>query len=408
MTEANSPPFLTRRQIREAEARGLRLGESGDVAPTESVDSTPTGSVSASSSSAPLISDTPGASRPRVATLPVPSVVTESVLAAAVPAPARPVVETYTATSPWAARPLAPLPVSTVREVTAPVQVVEEQSPGEPEEAFETVTGPITLPGRVEELGGQTFPVTIAPRGAKVRPVVHKTLGQRVMTWTVMVSAPLLFIGVSMPVNLFYRSVDVAPAIADDSVSDDPLAGQAFIVDSGSVDVQAISRESWSVTSYAEVLRSRYGGRSYNYTVGSGGAIRWPFPVAVPISSGFGTRIAPCRSCSSYHRGVDFLPGNGAPAYAMASGVVTQSEYSGGYGQHVYIEHQIGGQSVITVYAHLQRDSSPLRVGDAISVGDFVGLVGNTGQSTGPHLHFEVRVDGVYVDPFAYLTANAG
>jgi murein DD-endopeptidase MepM/ murein hydrolase activator NlpD len=91
----------------------------------------------------------------------------------------------------------------------------------------------------------------------------------------------------------------------------------------------------------------------------------------------------------------------------MADGVVTQSEFSGGYGQHVYIEHQVNGQSVMTVYAHLQADSSPLRVGDRVSVGDFIGLVGSTGTSTGPHLHFEVRVDGVYVDPFAFLTANA-
>ena len=252
-----------------------------------------------------------------------------------------------------------------------------------------------------------TFPVTIAPHAEKVRPVEHKTAGQRVLTWTVMVAAPLLFIGVSMPVNLFYTSDVAAPAIAfeDDGLDDE--FGQAFIVDSADPDISTINRESWSVTSYAEVLRTRYGGRSFNYTVNNAGPVRWPFPVAVPISSGFGNRIAPCRYCSSYHRGVDFVPGRGAPTYAMADGVVTQSEFSGGYGQHVYIEHQINGQSVLTVYAHLQKDSSPLRVGDQVSAGDFVGLVGSTGTSTGAHLHFEVRIDGVYVDPFAFLTANA-
>jgi hypothetical protein len=253
-----------------------------------------------------------------------------------------------------------------------------------------------------------TFPVTIAPQAKKSRPVEHKSAGQRALTWAVMVSAPLLFIGVSMPVNLFYSPDIASPAIAfEDDTSGDDAAGQAFIVDSADPDISTISRESWSVTSYTEVLRSRYGGRSFNYTVSNAGPIRWPFPVAVPISSGFGNRIAPCRYCSSYHRGVDFVPGRGAPTYAMADGVVTQSEFSGGYGQHVYIMHQINGQSVMTVYAHLQRDSSPLRVGDQVSVGDFVGLVGNTGTSTGAHLHFEVRIDGVYVDPFAFLTANA-
>jgi hypothetical protein len=254
-----------------------------------------------------------------------------------------------------------------------------------------------------------TFPVTISPKAEKVRPVEHKSGGQRALTWAVMATAPLLFIGVSMPVNLFYTSDIAAPAIAfEDDQSGEDEFGQAFIVDSADPDITTINRESWSVTSYAEVLRTRYGGRSFSYSVNNAGAIRWPFPTAVPISSGFGNRIAPCRYCSSYHRGVDFVPGRGKPTYAMADGVVTQSEFSGGYGQHVYIEHQINGQSVMTVYAHLQRDSSPLRVGDRVSVGDFVGLVGSTGTSTGAHLHFEVRIDGVYVDPFAFLTANAG
>jgi len=253
-----------------------------------------------------------------------------------------------------------------------------------------------------------TFPVSIAPQAEKARPVEHKSAGQRALTWTVMVAAPLLFIGVSMPVNLFYTPDLAAPAIAfEDEAEGSDEFGQAFIVDSADPDIKTINRESWSVTSYAEVLRSRYGGRSFNYSVNNAGPVRWPFPVAVPISSGFGNRIAPCRYCSSYHRGVDFVPGRGAPTYAMADGVVTQSEFSGGYGQHVYLEHQINGQSVMTVYAHLQRDSSPLRVGDQVSAGDFIGLVGSTGTSTGPHLHFEVRIDGVYVDPFAFLTANA-
>jgi murein DD-endopeptidase MepM/ murein hydrolase activator NlpD len=87
--------------------------------------------------------------------------------------------------------------------------------------------------------------------------------------------------------------------------------------------------------------------------------------------------------------------------------VVTASEFGGGYGQYVYLEHEINNRSVLTVYAHMQRNSSPLRVGDEVEVGDFIGLVGNTGTSTGPHLHFEVRIEGDYVDPFAWLKENA-
>lgn len=270
-------------------------------------------------------------------------------------------------------------------------------------------TGQIAvIPAEPSVDGSGAFPVTIKPRKEKAEPAVKKTLGQRVMTWTVMVSAPLLFLGVSMPVNLFYRSQDLAPAVAMTAEGEEGTPeGQSFVVDSQVQPVEGITRESWSVNSYAEVLRSRYGGRTYNYSVGTGGALRWPFPSAVPISSGFGNRVPPCRYCSSYHRGVDFLPGDGAPIYSVAEGVVTQAEYSGGYGQHVYIEHTIDGQKVLSVYAHLRRDSSPLQVGDRVAVGEFVGLVGSTGQSTGPHLHFEIRIDGVYVDPFAYLVANA-
>jgi len=261
----------------------------------------------------------------------------------------------------------------------------------------------------VDTVSTHTFPVTITPQAKKVRPLEHKTPAQRAMTWAVMIAAPLLFIGVSMPVNLFYSpSIDTQAVASEEDREEGSGDGQAFVVGSAETDVSQISRESWSVNSYAEVLRSRYGGRSYTYSVTQGGAIRWPFPFAAPISSGFGNRIAPCRYCSSYHRGLDFVPGAGTPTYSMAAGVVTQAEFSGGYGQHVYIEHEIGGQSVLSVYAHLQRDSSPLQVGDVVQAGEFVGLVGSTGISTGAHLHFEVRIDGVYVDPFAYLTANAG
>ena len=87
--------------------------------------------------------------------------------------------------------------------------------------------------------------------------------------------------------------------------------------------------------------------------------------------------------------------------------VVVDSEYGGGYGQFVSIEHTLNGQSIVTVYAHMQRGSSPLSKGEIIRVGKLVGLVGNTGISTGPHLHFEVRVNGQKVDPFTWLEANA-
>jgi len=213
---------------------------------------------------------------------------------------------------------------------------------------------------------------------------------------------------VSLPVNLFYPSAEISPAIASTLESPDPLAqAQSFIVASSESTQIGVQRESWSVTSYAEVLQSRYGSRNFSYSTTGVGSIRWPFPTAVPISSGFGDRVAPCRYCSSDHRGLDFTPGNGSAIFAVAAGVVTASEFGSGYGQYVYIEHEIEGQTVLSVYAHMQRGSSPLQAGDLIQAGDFLGLVGNTGTSTGPHLHLEIRIEGEFVDPFAWLKANA-
>ena len=251
-------------------------------------------------------------------------------------------------------------------------------------------------------------PLTLEQRSTPVAPPTPKpSLGKRILSWGTMIATPLLFIGVSLPVNIFYGQADVTPAVAGALGDDEAVTAQSFTV-AGSQSAQVgIQRQSWSVTSYAEVLKARYGSRSFSYSTTGTGAIRWPFPTAVPISSGFGDRVAPCRYCSSDHRGVDFVPGNGAPLFAIADGVVTASEFGGGYGQYVYLEHDINGRSVLTVYAHMQRNSSPLRVGDVVQVGDFIGLVGNTGISTGPHLHFEVRIEGEYVDPFAWLKENA-
>ena len=381
MSDDSLPPFPTRRQLREAE-RNNSLPSRRELREAVEADQREKARQSAPEIPVPQATTTPSGDAPSPVTGAL-STVTELRR----PRPQRtevPITRT--------------IPVASVVEHDTSLDIAPAPTPvgrtgGRKKQAPSTT---------------HTFPVTIAPKAEKVRPVEHKTAGQRVLTWAVMVSAPLLFIGVSMPVNLFYTPALDSPAVAfeDDATNGDEF-GQAFIVDSADPDISTINRESWSVTSYAEVLRTRYGGRSFNYSVNNAGPVRWPFPVAVPISSGFGNRIAPCRYCSSYHRGVDFVPGRGAPTYAMADGVVTQSEFSGGYGQHVYIEHQINGQSVLTVYAHLQRDSSPLRVGDRVSVGDFIGLVGSTGTSTGAHLHFEVRIDGVYVDPFAFLTANA-
>jgi len=175
----------------------------------------------------------------------------------------------------------------------------------------------------------------------------------------------------------------------------------------GELAATAASRDDWGVTSYAEMLRLRYGSTNYAYSTSGTGAIRWPFAFAAPIVSAFGDRIAPCRGCSSYHRGIDFDAGYGAPVGAIADGVVLAVGRSSAYGYRVEIEHLINGQRFTSLYAHMIDNSSVLQVGSPVVAGEIVGAVGSTGLSTGPHLHLEIRIDDVPVDPFAWLMANA-
>ncbi|MCU1558337.1 MAG: family peptidase [Microbacteriaceae bacterium] len=169
----------------------------------------------------------------------------------------------------------------------------------------------------------------------------------------------------------------------------------------------APSRDAYTVVSLAQQIRVKYGNQSFAYTNDPLGTIQWPFPIPVPISSGFGPRTSPCSGCSSYHEGVDFTPGAGTPIGAIADGVVSQVSTTGAYGNHVMVDHVIKGQKVQSLYAHMLAGSIKVVVGQQVTVTEQLGLVGSTGESTGAHLHLEVHLDGTPVDPFAWLKANA-
>jgi len=229
-----------------------------------------------------------------------------------------------------------------------------------------------------------------------------KSLGKRLLSFGAMLFAGALAFGMTVPANAF----DTGP---DEAVLADSLAMEAQTVEVDPTLVSFSERDAWTVTSWAEMLRLRYGNRTFDYTVGTG-PIRWPFPYAVPISSGFGDRAAPCRGCSTSHSGIDFNPGYGAAIFAIADGVVYEhGEGGSSWGNYVIIQHEIDGQTVYSGYAHMVSGSSPLVVGEVIKVGDFVGLVGATGQATGAHLHFTISIGDPmhYVDPYTYLKTYA-
>ena len=137
-------------------------------------------------------------------------------------------------------------------------------------------------------------------------------------------------------------------------------------------------------------------------------------PVHDPeISSDFGWRVAPCGACSSDHQGVDFVPGEGEPVMAILNGVVAEAGINQGYGYWVKIEHIVPitegeVERWVTVYAHLKAGSIPDDVGVGANVkrGQVIGAVGSTGISTGPHLHFELHIDGEVTDPLPIISQS--
>jgi murein DD-endopeptidase MepM/ murein hydrolase activator NlpD len=129
--------------------------------------------------------------------------------------------------------------------------------------------------------------------------------------------------------------------------------------------------------------------------------IRKPMFGELESTSGFGVRTDPFLRGPAMHTGLDFRADTGEPARATAAGTVTMAGRNGGYGNMVEVDH---GNGFATRYAHLS--AIDVEVGQTVRIGQIVGKVGSTGRSTGPHLHYETRVDGDAVDPQRFLRAG--
>lgn len=156
--------------------------------------------------------------------------------------------------------------------------------------------------------------------------------------------------------------------------------------------IAALRRESDSISG---LLRGLQSGQTPQPS--GKGVLAVPTPGA-RVTSTFGARVHPIFHDVRYHDGVDFGAGHGTPIRAAADGVVVHAGPRGGYGTTLIVDH---GRALATLYAH--QSSLAVSTGQRVTRNQVIGYVGSTGFSTGPHLHFEVRVSGTPVDPLQYL-----
>ena len=256
--------------------------------------------------------------------------------------------------------------------------------------------GRVASAGSARRASGAAAP---AATSASV-PSAFRRTSKRVTVVGAMLFAGAMLVATSVPANAFL--VDTA---SSGTAQGSPMSTQTFVAGGATDDVA--DRDGYSVTEMK--VATQYSSTSTStFSNDLEGTVQWPFQTGVPISSGFGARqVSNCSFCSTFHEGLDFVPGAGSPIQAIADGTVSVVSGPGGaFGNHVEIEHVINGQKVTSTYSHMQTGSVTVSVGDTVTVGTVIGKVGSTGNSTGAHLHFEIHLSGVPVDPYPWLQAN--
>ncbi|SMH45418.1 Murein DD-endopeptidase MepM and murein hydrolase activator NlpD, contain LysM domain [Rathayibacter oskolensis] len=243
-----------------------------------------------------------------------------------------------------------------------------------------------------------------APRVGALRPAQG---GRRLGGLVALSFAAAIIAATSVPATSLLTAEDVQAQSMTSVTGGQERGSQSFVA--GEVGAETASRDGFGVqerktqTNVADIGRTSDTG----FTNDPNASIQWPFAVGVPVGDRFGYRN--CAGCSVNHGGTDFNPGDGSPIQSIADGVVrTVVDGEGSLGVHVIVDHEIDGELVSSVYAHMQHGSAAVSEGDPVKVGQLLGLVGTTGMSTGPHLHFEIRLDGTTkVDSYLWLKANA-
>ena len=187
-------------------------------------------------------------------------------------------------------------------------------------------------------------------------------------------------------------------AVLERAMNDRDTAERAYnelMASSASITAMLQQRAAERAAAAAAAASQGGGGGGATWVQGSG---QLAAPVVAPITSDFGWRIHPIYGTRRLHAGTDFGVDDGTPVHAADGGVVVEAGWVSGYGYTVIIDH---GNGMSTLYAH--NSEVAVSPGQTVSKGQVVSYSGNTGGSTGPHLHFEVRINGEPTDPMGYL-----
>ena len=188
-------------------------------------------------------------------------------------------------------------------------------------------------------------------------------------------------------------------AVLERAMNDRDTADRAYNeLMASSASITAMLQQRAAERAAAAAAASQGGGGGGATTTWVQGTGQLAAPVNAPITSDFGWRIHPIYGTSRLHAGTDFGVDEGTPVHAADGGVVVEAGWISGYGYTVIIDH---GNGISTLYAH--NSDVAVSPGQTVSKGQVVSYSGNTGGSTGPHLHFEVRINGEPTDPMGYL-----
>ena len=198
--------------------------------------------------------------------------------------------------------------------------------------------------------------------------------------------------------NLINQKKAERQAVLERAMNDRDTAERAYnelMASSASITAMLQQRAAERAAAAAAAASQGGGGGGATWVQGTG---QLAAPVVAPITSDFGWRIHPIYGIRRLHAGTDFGVDEGTPVHAADGGVVVEAGWVSGYGYTVIIDH---GNGMSTLYAH--NSDVAVSPGQTVSKGQVVSYSGNTGGSTGPHLHFEVRINGEPTDPMGYL-----